>query len=459
MSWLEVNRIKDKLYILDNIPFVKKRVDYHMREVIYGASIALLLKVLGAGLVFGFNVLLARRLGAEGAGVYYLSLTVITIATVFGRMGLDKSLLRFTATNADTEDWVAVKGVYRKGMMLAMAASFMSTLVMFTVASFLAETVFSKPELAIPLRWMTLSIVPFTLLILHSEMLKGLKRIRDSQLIQGVGVPALSLGGLYLLGQHWGVNGAVCVYTLATVVTAFVGFWLWRKATPQLWGTSGHFETKKLLSSSIPLFWTTLMNLAMNWTPLFMLGIWGTNAEVGIFSVATRTVWFISFFLIAVNSIAAPKFAALYKQGDMEAIGSTARGSSKILTLTAFPIFLLFVLAPKWVMGIFGMNFVEGSAALAILAIGQFVNAATGSVGILLMMSGNEHVARKDAMISSGMNLVLGLLLIPPFGLIGAALTTSISLIILNILFLVSVSKKLGIQALWCLKLNKHLFI
>ena len=89
-----------------------------MQEVVNGASVAFVIKVIGAGLSFGFNVLLARMLGADGAGIYFLALTVTTIATVFGRMGLDNALLRFTAANAAVGDWGAVKGIYRKGMML-----------------------------------------------------------------------------------------------------------------------------------------------------------------------------------------------------------------------------------------------------------------------------------------------------------------------------------------------------
>ncbi len=68
------------------------RLDSHMIEVVRGTSVALGMKVLAVGLGFGLNVLLARLLGAEGAGVYYLALTVTSIAAVVGRIGLDNAL-------------------------------------------------------------------------------------------------------------------------------------------------------------------------------------------------------------------------------------------------------------------------------------------------------------------------------------------------------------------------------
>jgi O-antigen/teichoic acid export membrane protein len=190
------------------------------------------------------------------------------------------------------------------------------------------------------------------------------------------------------------------------------------------------------------------MNLLMGCTASFLLGIWGTNAEVGIFGVAYRTAMVTGYILIAVNSIAAPKFASLYKQGDMAALGSVARNSAKLMTLAASPILLLFVLFPGWVMRLFGPQFVEGAAVLIILALGQFVNVATGSVGYLLMMSGHERLMRNNIVCIAILNVVMCLLLIPWAGAIGAAIATAISLSAMNLVSVVLVYGRLSILTL-----------
>ena len=132
----------------------------------------------------------------------------------------------------------------------------------------------------------------------------------------------------------------------------------------------------------MPLFWVMLMNLVMNWTASFLLGVWGTKSDVGIFNVAARTAQVTSFILIAVNSIAAPKFAELYNQGNKAALGRLARRSTWLMTLVASPVLLLFVLFPGRIMALFGKPFEGGAAVLGILSIGQFVNVVTGSVDI-----------------------------------------------------------------------------
>lgn len=423
-------------------------LDLHMREVLSGASVAFIFKVLGAGLGFGFNVLLARLLGAEGAGIYYLALTITTIATVVGRMGLDNALLRFAAANASQEKWEKVAGVYQKGILIALIASFFATFIVIGCANWIALSFFSEPALVKPMRLMALAILPTSLLILHAELLKGLKRIRDAMLVQGVGVPLINISLLACLGKPFGVAGAVMSYVCATIFVLLLGIGLWRRATPQLRGIRGNFDTRLLLTTSMPLFLVASMNLVMSWTDTIMLGFWTNSQVVGIYNVAMRTAMLTSFILTSVNSIVAPKFAALYAKNELQALGSLARNATALITIFALPILLLFILSPKFILGFFGPEFRSGSVALIILALGQFVNVVTGSVGYLLMMTRYEKLMRNNILFSGALNIVLNVTLVPQYGIKGAALATAVSLGTMNLVSAWLVYKKLSIITL-----------
>ena len=75
-------------FLLSRLPALRSRLDEHMLEVISEAAVALVLKVFGAGLAFLFNLVLASTVGAEGASLYFLAFTVMTIATVFRYISL-----------------------------------------------------------------------------------------------------------------------------------------------------------------------------------------------------------------------------------------------------------------------------------------------------------------------------------------------------------------------------------
>lgn len=420
--------------------------DANMQEVLSGASIAFLLRLAGAALTFGFSALLARMLGAEGAGLYFLALTATTVATVFSRMGLDNTLLRYTAAGAAANDWRMVSGIYKKSMTIAMTSSVVLSVFVFIASPWLAENIFYQPALSVPMRWMSLAIIPLTFLILLSEMLRGLKRILDYQIVQGISLPAILLPTAYLMGKQWGINGVVWAYILAASLSAVLGYKLWRAATPHLSNVVGKFETSKIFLSSVPLFTVALMDIVMNWASIVLLGVWYTGKEVGIFAITLRTAMLISFVLFAINSIIAPKFAIFYKQGDIRSLESMVRHSTMMMVLSASPALLLFILAPEWVMAFFGNGFKEGAVPLVILSIGQFVNVATGSVGYLLTMCGYEKLMRNNIVACAALNVIMNVLLIPKYSIIGAAIANAVAMALMNISLAIIVYFKLSIK-------------
>ena len=105
-----------------------------MHDVVQGSSVALILRVGGAVLALAFNLVLTRLLGAEGAGIYFLALTIVTIGTLVGRMGMDNALLRLVARAVTRSDWGGVRGVYRTSMVTAVVFSGAAALLVIALA-------------------------------------------------------------------------------------------------------------------------------------------------------------------------------------------------------------------------------------------------------------------------------------------------------------------------------------
>ena len=425
---------------------VRSRLDGHMREIVRGAGSGFSMRVAGAAFAFFYHALLARLLGAELAGIYYLAFTTVSVAIIIGRVGLDNALLRFTATHAAAENWDAVKGLYRQGIRITLLASGMSTVLVVLGAPLIANNIFSEPALVTPLRWMALSIVPTSLLFVPGEMLKGLKRPGDGMFIEASGTSILGFLFLLVLGTRGGVLAPVLAFVLAAVVMMIVSMYLWHRAAhDRLRVVDGGFSRQLLLATSFPLFLVMLLELVMRYSGTILIGVFADAADVGVYTVALRTAMLTTFLLAAVNSIAAPKLAALHHQGDTQALEAVTQNSAKLMTVLAAPMLLLFMLAPTWILQVFGEDFERGAVALSILAAGQFVNVATGSVSPLLMMSGHGRTVRNNFAVATILNIALNVLLIPRYGVNGAAVAAALSVIIVNVLAVFSVYKKLGV--------------
>lgn len=416
------------------------------KDVIRGSSVAFSLKVFGIGLNFIFNLYLVRVLGAENTGLYYLALTVMVMGVTVGCLGLENTLLRFIASKSSIRDFSAVKGVYNKSMVIALASSCVVAIILFISSPWLSDTVFSKPDLAQPLRYLSAGIVPMTFVILYGEILKGMGKIKGSLLVNSVLIPAFSLLAFAALGNRYGITGAALSFLAGLILTASMGHALWKIASPHLSNVIGSFSTRAIFNSSIPLLWVSVMNILITWTSTFALGIFGTKADVGVFGVAFRISMLVSVALIAVNSLVTPRFAALYEKKDLRSMETLAQNSAKIMLLLSLPLFVLFLFTPAWVMGIFGAEFRTGALLLVILSFGQMVNVSTGSVGYILIMSGNEDIVRKNAILAAAIAIAFNALLVPMTGAVGAAIAFSISLACKNLIASYLVWKKLKIR-------------
>lgn len=434
-----IQRIKSKAREL--------REDPHIREVSYGTLLAFILRILGSGLAFAFNVAVARMLGVEGAGLYFLALSITTTCAVLSSVGLNNALLSFVAAHAAHKEWGKVKGVHAAGMRVATIASGILTLAGFICSPWVSDVIFHKPLLAEALRWMSLSILPFTLLNLHAQSLKGLKHIRRAMLVQSIGVPLVSLALIWPLARFAGLSGVAWTYLAATALVGLLAYWSWCRALDVHDAPPVHFSSRELRVICMPFFIISMTaDTIFPFAPVLLLGMWSSSEEVGVFGAANRIAMLVSLLLVTANNVIAPKFSELYAQGDIEALGRTARRFGLIIALLASPIFLLLIFNGRWVMALFGSGFEQGALILSILAAGQMVNLMAGSSGYLLMMTGNERVFQRLIVWSAFLLLVLSVILVPLMGSIGAALAATCALICMNVASVWFVRKIIGIQ-------------
>lgn len=423
-----------------------KKINIHVLEIYRGASIALFLKLLGALLSFLLNIIISRKLGPEGIGIFYLCFSIVTITAAVGRGGLENVMLRMISINSALNNWKEVKGVYKTGIKLVLYFSLISSIILFLIAKELAIKIFSKVELYIPLLVMIFSIIPLALLTIYSEILKGLKQIKRSQLVQGVLPPGLTVIFFTLIGKKFDTLGAVGSYNLAVLITFLTGLFFWIKSTPLLKGIQGKDESKLLLKSGIHLFFIMIINLLIDRISIFFLGIYYESSDVGVFSIAFRTTMLTTFILTSVNSISAPKFAELYSKKDKKNLNITAVKSARVMSISALPILIVFLFFPKFVLNLFGAGFERGFQVLIILAIAQFINVSFGSVGFLLIMTGYEKTLRNISFLGLAICIILNVFLVPSFGISGAAIATAFVILTKNVVAFIYVKKLLNIN-------------
>lgn len=407
--------------------FLFRKLDSHMHEVVRGASVALVIKFLGALLAMVFQVVLARMLGAEDAGRYILALTCMTFAAVLGSVGLDSVLVRYVAISSSLGQWHSVASVRRNAMRIAIPASIFLTAVLFASADWIAIVVFKDKSLGLYIRIMVLAVPFWVIASLHSEMLRGLKRVGQYQMLQSVALPIITIAGLVLFGYEYGLAGQAACYVFASLFAMLLAIVWWKQAVPSTLTEGKEISGKELLRSGLPLMWAASMFYLNAWVATIVLGIYGSPVDVAMFNAANKLAWAISFVLLSVNSIAAPKFAALYKSGSPGELQRTAVQTTRLMMLVALPLMALCFVLPELFLGIFGNEFIAAAVALQILIFGQMINVMTGSVGQILTMTGHEKDLRNVITSGALLNTVLAVVLVQQYGLNGVAWSVAVS--------------------------------
>jgi O-antigen/teichoic acid export membrane protein len=377
--------------------------------------------------------------------VYSWAVMLVTLAS----MGLDLAALRFIAALSKAERWAELKGFARRVPLTVLASSTaLSALIGLLVFAFRSSL---PPGLLAPALTACALLPLMTLLQLFGFMIRGQKRALASLLPESVIRPllfssVLALALLYGTGGMsatrligWDVLATACALLVAVAV-------FWRgypvagrhaPSAPQLYSW---------LITGLPLALQTTVRVTMTKTDVVMVGMLVSTTASGVYALAAQIAALVAFPLIAANTIAAPLFAELWASGDKKELQRLATFAARSVTAGAVGIAAVAILITPWIQQLFGSAFTAAYWPVVILALSQLVNAATGSVGYLLAMSGQERAAARVTVLAGVLNLLLNAVLIPLFGLEGAAVATLTSGLVWNLLLVRHARATLGIR-------------
>jgi O-antigen/teichoic acid export membrane protein len=177
-----------------------------------------------------------------------------------------------------------------------------------------------------------------------------------------------------------------------------------------------------------------------------LLGVMSTSAEVGYFSISLKGAVLLSFALTAINMVTAPYITKLHYSNEKIKLQKIVTLSTRVAFIFCLFIALIFLIFGKDIISfLFGKVYVPSYLALVIISVGHLVNVACGPTGLVLNMTGFEKYSLRGVFFGLISNLLISFALIPLYGLIGASLAVMTSLIVTNIVQVISAQKKVGI--------------
>lgn len=411
-------------------------------------AIALIIQVSGLSLTYLLQVFLAQWMGRAEYGIYEFVISCALLLAIPAGLGLPHTVLRLIPEYRVKQDWQRLHGVMRGSWLLTVLASLALTPIatggIFTINHF-------HPFIyATPLLFGMGLVLLQALVSLQQEIARAMNDIPLAFVPSQIVFPLLVLvSGFLLLQRHEDLTSLATIEIASFMLLAVVGVQfglLWRKFNREFVSATPVYAYREWLGIALILLIQQASSGILSQTDTVMIGSSIGPESAGIYNAAVKTSLWTSFVLQIVNMVAAPMFTTLYAQGDMSGLQKVVSCVTRWIFYPTIAIAFCLMTFTQPILSLFGSGFVAADLSLKVLVLGQLVNALCGSVGYLMIMTGHQNQSFRVIVCSALLNVVLNAILIPFFGIVGAAIATSFTMIVWNVWLSILVVKYIGVR-------------
>jgi O-antigen/teichoic acid export membrane protein len=426
--------------------FLADRSDHSVAQRMAGA--AFIIRVMSAAIAYVSQVLMARWMGVAEFGIYVAVWVWVLLIGSIANAGLASAAQRFIPEYAERKDHDGLRGYIfgsrAIGFALATAVAGLGLVALWRFGDVLSQS------LVMPLALAAICLPVFVL----TDIQDGIARSYNwTDLALGPPYllrPVILLAGMaagHVLGFAATATAAMACAVVATWIAAVVQMLLMnRRLRSKVAAGLRRIEPGYWMKASLPIFVVETFYLLLTYTDIVLLKALAGPQEVAVYWAAVKTLGLVAFIYFAVAAAAAHKFSEYHAAGDREKLASFLSASIRWTFFPSLAATILILALGKPFLMMFGPDFVRGYPAMFIASVGLLARAAVGPVERLLVMSGHQTVCAAIYGAAFAAAIILCLVLIPPFGLIGAAIATTVALVVESVLLFWVTTTRLGLS-------------
>lgn len=408
---------------------------------IRGSMLLLLGRFLSLAINFVTQVLIVRSLSKGDFGAFAYGLSIVAVAQAFALFGFDRAITRFVPIYEERREYGKALGtvVFAAGSVAGLGAGIM--LLAYGLQGVVRGSLIDD-EQAVTVLVILIALAPIQAL---DNLLVGLFAVfskpRAIFFRRHIVAPGLRLAVVLLLVL---VGSGVVFLSVGYVLAGAAGVALYVGILLRVMRREGHMErfrsepmrvpAREILLLTVPLLSTDLVYSLMSSTDAILLGYFRGSEEVADLRVVQPAAQLNQLVLFSFTLLFTPLAARFFAQGDRKSIGDLYWQTAAWVAVISFPVFAVtFALAEPVTVTVYGDQYRDSGTYLALLSLGYYVQAAFGFNGTTLMVFGKVKLIIAVNLLAVLVNLGLNLLLIPPYGAMGAAVATAVTLVAHNV--------------------------
>ena len=415
-----------------------------LKKIVKGSSIVFIGIFISKFLAYVYRLLIAR-VGPEQYGLFSIALGLTGILVTISVLGLNLGLMRYIPFFKGKEDNEKILLTIRESLKLTAAISLFFSILVFFLSEKISIGLFNNHELIPILKIMSLSIFFGTLTFMLYDLMIAFQKAKYHVLIKNFFENAIKIVLTFILIYIIGIGalGAAYGYLFSLIISLFVAIYMVNKyvfrfiTIKKIYG--GIKIRKELVSYSMPLMFSDLSISIIVWTDTLILGHFRSATEVGIYNAALPTAHLMYLIPYALMMLFLPVLTESYSKGEKEVLNSIYLRVTKWIFFTNLMLVSFFVLFSRIIMkNLFGQEYISGNIVLIILSLGLFLGyliEPTERMFMIFKKTKTIFLITISVLVSS---LSLNFMLIPIYGMIGAAIAAAITQILIFLLYAVS---------------------
>lgn len=401
------------------------------------------------------NALIARLLTPAETGLFFLALSMVTVAAVVADFGLGKTLLRVIPDAVISGDHPRAMSHIKQAFIAVTLTILCTAMILVSpVGTWLAVSLSHGPILGELMPLVALWLVVTVIMSLLAEICRGFHHISAAIFyggaLTGLGnilIVSIVLTVIWFTSAEISLKQLLVLFIVAGLFLSLFSILKLRKRLQVSQKEEYSGSIKRLFAMAWPFWLSSMALILMTHAEIWMLGYLRPPEEVAAFGLVARLALLVSFPLVIVNSVLPPLISELYANDDIKKMERMLRGAAGLTTLLSLLVFLLLLSLGDWLPRfLFGDIFAGNWNIMMILATGWLFHVWAGSGGFVLNMTDNQKSAMIINIFVGSLTLVAGYHLTDMYGGLGMAIASSSGIVLVNILMLLVIKSKLDIR-------------